>query len=235
MSQHTPQIVSREAWHQTHKELMQEEKQFTRLRDQLSEKRRALPWVRVEQAYTFQTPEGPRSFGELFEKQSQLLVYHLMFAPEWEAACKSCSWWAEGFSAQGVHLAERGVSFCAISRAPLPNLQAYARRMGWSFPWVSSGENSFNYDFGVSFTPEQVAAGDKSYNYGTRAAYNTDQPGFSAFIKDESGAIFHTYSCFARGIEMMNVGYHLLDLMPKGRDEGGKGMAWLRRRDEYGR
>jgi predicted dithiol-disulfide oxidoreductase (DUF899 family) len=235
MSKQAPQIVRREQWNEARRELMQQEKQLMRLQDELSEKRRALPRVRVEQAYTFDTPEGTRSLADLFGDKTQLLVYHLMFAPEWEAACKSCSWWAEGFSAQTAHLAARDVSFCAISRAPVAKLQAYAKRMGWSFPWVSSGHSTFNYDFCVSFSAEQVAAGAKLYNVGTRAALSTEQPGFSVFFKDEEGAIFQTYGCYARGIEPMNAGYQYLDLLPKGRDEAGKGMAWLRRHDEYGR
>jgi predicted dithiol-disulfide oxidoreductase (DUF899 family) len=214
---------------------MQEEKQFTRLRDQLSEKRRALPWLRVERDYVFESPSGPRSLSQLFGDKSQLLVYHLMFAPEWEAACTSCSFWAESFDSSLVHLAHRDVSFAAISRAPVVKLCAYQKRMGWSFPWVSCGDSSFNYDFAVSFCEAERGAGKHVYNFGTQSAPQSDMPGFSAFYKDASGALFHTYSTYSRGIDMMNVTYQYLDLVAKGRDEAGGAMAWLRRHDQYER
>lgn len=228
-------VVTREQWLAARKELMQEEKQFTRQRDQLSEKRRALPWLRVERDYTFQSPDGPRTLTQLFGDKSQLLVYHLMFAPEWEAACTSCSFWAETFGSSVVHLAQRDVSFAAISRAPVAELTAYQKRMRWSFAWVSSGESPFNYDFAVSFADTELGSGKRLYNYGTQAVQKSDMPGFSAFYKDASGALFHTYSTYSRGIDMMNVTYQYLDLTAKGRDEGDRPMGWLRRHDEYER
>lgn len=226
-------IATREAWNAARRELLQQEKDFTRLRDQLSERRRALPWVRVERDYTFQGAAGTRSFAELFQGRSQLVVYHLMYAPEWEGACTNCTFWADNFERNVVHLAHRDVSFAAISRAPVEKLSAYARRMGWSFPWFSSGQSSFNYDFAVSFTDEQRASGQLLYNHGTQRPMRSDLPGISVFFKDAQGAVFHTYSCYSRGIEMMNAAYQYLDLVPKGRDEGDGAMKWLRRRDEY--
>ena len=226
-------IATREAWNAARRALLLQEKQFTELRDQLSERRRALPWVRVERDYVFQALDGPRSLAQLFGGRSQLVVYHLMFAPEWEGACTNCSFWADNFERNVVHLAHRDVSFAAISRAPLEKLCAYARRMGWSFPWYSSGQTSFNYDFGVSFTEEQRASGQLLYNHGTQRPMRSDLPGISVFIKDEQGSVFHTYSCYARGIDMMNAAYQYLDLVPKGRDESEGPMKWLRRRDEY--
>lgn len=231
----THTVCTLEEWNEARRELLVQEKQFTRLRDQLSEKRRALPWLRVERSYTFQGVKGPCTLQELFGDRSQLLVYHLMFAPEWEAACKSCSFWADDFDRSLIHLAHRDVSFAAISRAPVSKLSAYAGRMGWSFPWLSAEDSSFNYDFAVSFSEEQRASGEPVYNFGTQSVKSSDMPGFSVFFKDDDGNVFRTYSCYSRGIDMMNVTYQYLDLTPKGRDEGEGVMAWLRRRDEYER
>lgn len=228
-------VATREQWNQARRELMQQEKQLTHLREQLSEKRRALPWVRVEQNYVFQSPTGPRSLSELFGDKSQLLVYHFMYAPEWEAGCTHCSFWAEGFSSSVIHLAQADVSFAVISRAPVEKLTAYAKRLGWSFPWFSSGGSSFNYDFGVSFTEEQRSSGKPVYNFNTIAVRNSDMPGFSVFARDESGDVFHTYSAYARGIDMMNPTFQYLDLTSKGRNEGPNIMSWVRRHDEYER
>jgi predicted dithiol-disulfide oxidoreductase (DUF899 family) len=160
-----------------------------------------------------------------------------MFAPNWQAGCKSCSFWADNFERIVPHLHQRDVTLVACSRAPLPKLEAFAARLGWTFPWVSSGGSDFNYDLGVSFTPEEVATGQVDYNYAARRAFGPDMPGISVFYKDESGRVLHTYSCYARGLDMMNTAYHSLDLVPKGRDEEGLpySMAWLRLRDEYGR
>jgi len=231
----THAVCTAEEWERARKELLHEEKQFTRLRDELSAKRRALPWTLVQKEYVFQGPEGPRTLSELFGEKSQLLVYHLMFAPEWEAACKGCSFWADNFERNVIHLAHRDVSFAAISRAPVAKLNAYARRMGWTFPWFSSGENTFNYDLAVSFTSAQRTNHELAYNFGTQAPVQSDMPGFSVFARDDEGRIYRTYSCYSRGVDMMNAGYHLLDLVPKGRDEGDSIMGWLRRRDEYER
>jgi predicted dithiol-disulfide oxidoreductase (DUF899 family) len=227
---------TKDEWIAARKQLLAKERELTRMRDAVSAERRALPWLPVEQAYQFQGPKGQQTLAQLFEGRSQLAMYHLMFAPEWDAACKSCTFWADSFNGIPAHLAHRDVTFIAVSRAPLAKLQAYARRMGWSFTWVSSEGSDFNYDFNVSFRPEQLETGNAVYNYEPLSYKNTDMPGISVFAKDERGAVFHTYSTFARGIDPMNAAYQYLDLVPKGRDEAnGQAMAWLRRRDEYDR
>ena len=206
------------------------------MRDAVSAERRALPWLRIEKRYEFQGPRGRQTLAELFEGRSQLAMYHFMFAPEWEAACKSCSFWADSFALVPAHLAHRDVTFVAVSRAPLDKIQAYARRMGWSFTWVSSAGSDFNYDFDVSFRPEDLESGKAVYNYEPLSLKEQDLPGVSVFAKDGQGAVFHTYSAFARGIDALNAAYQYLDLVPKGRDEAkGQAMSWLRRRDEYDR
>ena len=225
--------VSRAEWIEARKRLLVKEKEFTRQRDRLSAERRALPWVEVDERYVFDHPSGKKTLAELFAGRSQLVIYHFMFAPDWEAGCKSCSFWADNFSGILEHLKHRDVSFAVVSRAPLAKLRAFAKRMGWSFEWVSSLENTFNSDYGVSFTADEVASGEVSYNYGKHKAYGTEMPGISVFYKDDAGAIFHTYSCYARGLDMTNTAYHYLDLVPKGRDED-RPMGWLRLRDEYG-
>lgn len=228
-------VVSRQEWLAARKRLQAREKDFTRLRDELSAERRSLPWERVDKRYVFQTAAGPQTLAELFGDKQQLVVYHFMFAPDWELGCKACSFWADNFNGITAHLAARDVSFTAISRAALPKLQAYARRLGWTFNWVSSGETDFNFDYEVSFRPEDHAAGKTSYNYAPAAGTFQEREGISVFYKDESGAVLHTYSCFARGVDMMNTAYQYLDLVPKGRDEAAGAMAWLKRHDEYER
>jgi predicted dithiol-disulfide oxidoreductase (DUF899 family) len=194
----------------------------------------ALPWVRVEQDYTFESTQGPRSLKELFGDKSQLIVYHFMFAPEWDQGCTNCSFFADSFDANVVHLAHCDVSFVAISRAPVQKLAAYSKRMGWSFPWLSSGGTSFNHDFAVSFDEAQRASGERVYNFGTqRITRASDMPGFSVFYKDDQQNVYRTYSCYARGIDMMNATHQLLDLVPKGRNEGAGIMSWVRRHDAY--
>lgn len=227
---------TREEWLAARKRLLASEKELTRQRDRLSAERRALPWVRVDEDYTFETPRGKRSLAELFDGRTQLLVYHFMFAPEWEVGCKSCSFWADGFERSVVHLAARDVTLTAISRAPLEKLQAFARRMGWTFPWVSSLGSAFNFDYGVSFSPEEIASGEVEYNFGRHRAFGSEMPGLSAFAKDAANTVFHTYSCYARGIDAVNPTYQLLDLAAKGRDEAklAAAMSWLRLRDDYG-
>jgi predicted dithiol-disulfide oxidoreductase (DUF899 family) len=227
-------IVSRAEWIEARQRLLAQEKDFTHQRDQLSAARRDLPWVRVDEPYVFERTRGQATLAELFEGRSQLVVYHFMFAPEWEAGCKSCSFWADNFNGIVEHLNHRDVTMIAISRAPLAKLTGYARRLGWSFEWVSSFGNAFNQDYGVSFTPEDLARGEISYNYTTQKPHGPELPGISVFCKHDDGSIFHTYSCYARGLDMMNTAYHYLDLVPKGRDEAGGPMSWLRRRDEYG-
>ncbi len=231
-----PKIVSNSEWLEARKQHLKQEKEFTRLRDQLSAARRELPWVRVDKDYVFDGPVGRQSLAELFAERSQLVVYHFMFDPDWEAGCKSCSFWADNFNGIGVHLAARDVTFAAISRAPLPKLQAFAKRMGWSFPWYSSFGSDFNFDYGVSFRPEDLARGWVVYNYARRDNTSmTELPGISVFAKDEGGAVFHTYSCYSRGLDMLNGAYHHLDLAPKGRDEEGLPyhMDWVRLHDMY--
>ncbi|AKV00603.1 hypothetical protein AKJ09_07266 [Labilithrix luteola] len=226
-------VVTRSEWLRARKEFLNEEKEMTHLRDRLSEKRRNLPWVRVEEDYRFEGPRGKAKLADLFEGRSQLLVYHFMFAPEWEEGCKSCSFWADNFERSVVHLKQRDITFVAISRAPSEKLAAFEKRMGWTFPWYSTAGSSFNHDFSVSFTPEEVEKGTGTYNYGLMKPPISDMPGISVFYKDPSGAIFHTYSTFGRGIEGMNATYQYLDLVPKGRDENGKRAFWLRHWDRY--
>jgi predicted dithiol-disulfide oxidoreductase (DUF899 family) len=198
---------------------------------------RDLPWERVEKEYSFDGPTGNRTLAELFDGRSQLIVYHFMFAPEWDEGCKSCSFWADNFNGIVVHLNHRDATMLAISRAPLAKLQGYAKRLGWTFPWYSSQGSDFNYDFHVSFTPQQIAAGEGIYNYGPLEYNMSDLVGISVFAKNESGEVFHTYSTYSRGVDMLNVAYHYLDLVPKGRDEDAlkHTMEWVRRHDQYER
>ena len=228
-------IVSREEWLRARTALLEKEKAFTRERDALARERRALPWVKVETPYAFDGADGRGTLAELFGKHSQLLVYHFMYAPDWEAGCKSCSFWADNFDRIAVHLAHRDAAFVAISRAPLATLEKFKRRMGWTFPWVSSAPSDFNFDFGVSFTPEALRDGTAVHNFARYAGGMTDLAGASAFYKDASGAVFHTYSTYARGLDLLNGAYNWLDLAPKGRDEDGLEftMSWVRHRDAY--
>lgn len=225
-------VVSREEWTRARKELLAKEKKNTRERDALAAERRALPWVKVEKNYVFDSPGGKKTLAELFDGRSQLIIYHFMFGPDWDAGCKSCSFWADNFDRIVVHLNARDTNLVAISRAPYRRLAAYRERMGWSFEWVSSLGNSFNRDFAVSF-PEHETQG-KNYNFGTQHFGGVEAPGISVFVRD-GAAICHTYSTYARGLDMLNGAYHLLDLVPKGRDEAGFGftMEWVRRHDEY--
>ena len=233
----TNQVVSKGKWVEARKRLLAKEKEFTRLRDQLSAERRTLPWMRIDKDYTFDGPNGRETLAQLFGDRSQLVVYHFMFAPEWEVGCKSCSFWADNFNGITAHLRQRDVAFAAISRAPLAKLQAFARRLGWTFKWVSSNGSDFNYDFEVSFKPDVVARGDATYNFAKLQNANSDLPGISVFAKDQSGAVFRTYSTYGRGLDMMNTAYQYLDLVPKGRDEAGlpHTMAWVKLRDLYDR
>jgi predicted dithiol-disulfide oxidoreductase (DUF899 family) len=228
-------IVSREEWIQARNELLAREKEFTRARDRLSELRRALPWVKVEKAYTFEAAEGQKTLGELFGGKRQLIVQHYMFAPDWNEPCKSCSFWADGYDRMVPHLSARDTAFVAVSRAPIQKLLAFRKRMGWTFEWVSSEKSDFNYDFAVSFTPQEIKSGAKIYNFGSLAFNIEEAPGISVFYHDGAGNIFHTYSCFARGLDMMNAAYQYLDLTPLGRHEEGLPfpMDWVRLRDRY--
>lgn len=226
-------IVSHEDWVTARRAFLAREKEFTRQRDELSQARRDLPWERVEKAYVFDGPQGRESLVDLFAGKSQLIVYHFMFAPDWNEGCKSCSFWADNFERLPVHLKHRDTSLVAVSSAPLAKLEAYRKRLGWTFKWVSSAGNGFNHDYRVTFTPEEAASGALDYNYTKLPMSMTELPGISVFYKDASGTIFHTYSCYARGLDMLNNAYHFLDLTPKGRDEGDGIMTWLRRNDEY--
>jgi len=228
-----PRVVSHEQWVAERVAFMAKEKEFTRLRDELSRQRRELPWEKVTKSYVFEGPRGQETMAELFEGRRQLVVYHFMFSPNWEEGCKSCSFWADNFNGIDIHLAHRDITFLAISRAPLAKLEAYKKRMGWSFKWVSAGESDFNYDLHVSFDPEAAKNGAASYNYGTGQRVQEDMPGISMFYKDEKGDIYHTYSAYSRGIDLMNGAYNYIDLTPKARDEGQGIMSWLRRRDQY--
>jgi predicted dithiol-disulfide oxidoreductase (DUF899 family) len=228
-------VVSRDEWIDARKQFLIKEKEFTRLRDQLNQQRRDLPWERVDKRYVFDGPNGAETLPELFGGRSQLIVYHFMFSPEWEAGCPHCSRWADNFNGIIVHLNQRDVTMVAVSRAPYGKLASYKTRMGWTFKWVSSSKTDFNFDYHVSFTPEERAKEEAFYNYTMQNPYESDREGVSVFYKDPAGSVFHTYSAYARGIDMLNVDYHYLDLVPKGRDEGGEGPFWVRRHDEYGR
>ena len=228
-------VVSHEDWLKARLELLAAEKELTRQRDALTRWRMAMPWERVEKPYRFEGPNGALSLADLFDGRSQLIVYHFMFGPDWEEGCKSCSFWADSFNGIPVHLNHRDVTFTAISRAPLAKIDAYKKRMGWSFPWVSSHGSDFNFDYHASFTPEELADGKAYYNYAVRPIDVSDEVGISVFCMDEAGEVFHTYSCYSRGVDMLNGAYHYLDLVPKGRDEDRFDfpMTWVRRRDQY--
>jgi predicted dithiol-disulfide oxidoreductase (DUF899 family) len=226
-------VVSHQDWMNARRSLLAKEKKFTRLRDELSQSRRDLPWEEVTKDYVFEGSEGSESLSDLFAGRSQLIVYHFMFGPDWSAGCPSCSFWADNFNDIITHVNQRDVTMVAISRAPYSKLAAYQKRLGWTFKWVSSGETSFNFDYQASFTPDELAKKQALYNYVQQDPRRSEREGVSVFLKDESGQIFHTYSTHARGIDMVNTAYHYLDLVPKGRDEGGRGPFWVRRHDEY--
>jgi predicted dithiol-disulfide oxidoreductase (DUF899 family) len=228
-------VVSRDEWLAERKALLVHEKELTRLRDRIAGERRELPWVRVDKSYTFDAPEGRRVLAELFDGRRQLLVQHFMFGPGWEQGCPSCSFMADHTDGMNVHLAHRDVTFVAISRAPLAEIERFRKRMGWQFKWVSSHGSDFNYDFGVSFAAEEVAKGEIHYNYGRWPHAYEEWPGVSVFCKDEVGDVFHTYSTYGRGVEVMMGAYNMLDLTPKGRDERDVEykMEWLRHHDRY--
>jgi predicted dithiol-disulfide oxidoreductase (DUF899 family) len=230
------QIVDETRWLEARRALLEREKEFTRLRDELNEERRKLPWVRITQDYRFTGATGEVSLDELFGGCSQLMVYHFMFHPDWDNACKSCSFWADGYNGFFRHLAQRDVQLVAVSRAPWAKLEAFAGRMGWQFPWYSSEISSFNHDYNVSFTPEEIASGSVHYNFRDTNFTPAEAPGLSVFTRNEVGEVFRTYSCYARGLDMLNGAYHHLDLVPAGRDEAGLpfSMAWVNFQDSYG-
>ena len=228
-------VVSQEEWLAARKQLLRKEKDLTRLRDQLSAERRELPWVRVDKEYVFEGPGGRQTLGDLFEGRSQLLVYHFMFGPDWEQGCPSCSLLSDHIDGANWHLPQRDVTLVAVSRAPLAQIEAFKKRMGWRFKWVSSYDNDFNRDYHVSFTPEEMAQGEVYYNYAMGEFPSEEAPGLSAFYKDENGQVFHTYSAYARGLDLLIGAYNYLDLAPKGRDEATLPwtMAWVRHHDRY--
>jgi predicted dithiol-disulfide oxidoreductase (DUF899 family) len=228
-------VVSHERWLSARTAFLAKEKEFTRLRDELSRARRELPWEKVDKNYSFDGPSGEETLAQLFGKSSQLVVYHFMFDPAWDAGCKHCSFWADNFNGIDIHLRHRDVSFVAISRAPLAKLEAFKKRMGWSFKWVSSAHTDFNHDYQASFTPEQIQSGTAFYNYAKVNMDMADREGVSVFYKDGSNTVFHTYSSYARGIDMLNGAYHFLDLVPKGRDEDDLEFTqeWVRYHDKY--
>lgn len=223
-------VVTEEQWVVERKKLLARERELTHLRDQIGRERRALPWVRVDKLYTFDAPEGRRTLAELFEGRHQLLVQHFMLAPGWEEGCPSCSFMADHTDGMNMHLAQRDVTFIAISRAPLADIERFRRRMGWQFKWVSSFGGDFNRDFHVSFAPQET---EVYYNYGLQPFECEELPGISVFYKGDGGDVFHTYSTYRRGVEAMMGTYTLLDLTPKGRDERDGPMHWVRHHDRY--
>jgi predicted dithiol-disulfide oxidoreductase (DUF899 family) len=227
-----PAVVSNDEWVAARKALLVEEKAHSRRGDELAAKRRALPWVKIDKRYVFEGPKGKVTLEQLFGKATQLVVYHFMFGPDDKEGCKHCSFWADNFDGIGVHLAHRDAAFTAISRAPFAKIEKFKKRMGWSFPWVSSAGTDFNFDLGVSFTDEQLEE-PVTYNYAqVDLGDMADREGISVFAKDKRG-VFHTYSCYARGIEVVNGAYAFIDMLPKGRDEGDGPQAWVRYHDRY--
>ena len=232
----THQVVSQEQWIEARKQHLAREKEFTRLRDQLSAERRELPWVRVDKGYVFDGPDGEETLADLFHDRSQLIVYHFMLGPDWEEGCKSCSFWADNLQGIDVHLAARDVTLVTVSSAPLERITKFKTRMGWAHKWVSAAGSDFNHDYHVTFTPEELERGETYYNYRWYRSSMSERPGISVFYRDADGTVYHTYSCYARGLDMLNGAYHYLDLVPKGRDESGLAphMTWVRLHDSYG-
>ena len=229
-------VVSEAKWVEARKALLAKEKENTRQRDELARQRRELPWVKVDKNYVFDGPDGKVALADLFGDHSQLIIYHFMFGPDWAEGCPSCSFVCDHLNSTLPHLAARDVSMVMISRAPMPKIAAFKKRMGWQFPWVSSHDNSFNHDFHVYFTPDERAKGEVPYNYTMMAFPSDEAPGASVFYKDsKTGDIFHTYSTYTRGLDALLGAYVLLDMTPKGRDEDNLpfGMAWVRHHDRY--
>jgi predicted dithiol-disulfide oxidoreductase (DUF899 family) len=228
-------VVSEGEWLKARKELLRKEKEFTRLRDELSQQRLDLPWEEVKKEYVFDGAQGKQKLVQLFEGRDQLIVYHFMFGPEWAEGCPSCSLIADHFDGAAVHLANRGVTLCAVSRAPFTKIEPFKKRMGWRFNWVSSYGGDFNWDYHVSFTKEEMASGTMQYNYGANSFPSDEGPGLSVFYKDETGKVFHTYSTYARGGDILIGAYNFLDIAPKGRNEAGFDwpMQWVRHHDKY--
>ncbi len=228
-------VVAAEQWLAERKKLLARERELTHLRDQVARERRALPWRRVDKAYVFDTLEGPRRLADLFDGRRQLLVQHFMFGPGWAQGCPSCSFMADHTDGMNVHLAQRDISLVAISRAPLAEIERFRQRMGWQFRWVSSHGSDFNHDFHVSFAPEDMARGEVYYNYALRPFPSEEAPGLSVFCRNDAGEVFHTYSTYERGVEVMMGAYQMMDLTPRGRGERDvpHKMEWLRHHDRY--
>ncbi len=227
-------VVSQEEWLKASEDFLVKEKEFTKLRDQLSAKRRELPWVKVTKHYEFDTPEGKKSLADLFGNNSQLIVYHFMFNPTWDEGCDGCSFISDHFDGALPHLVHHDVTLVVASRAPLEKLQAYAKRMDWQFPWVSSGsDGDFPYDFGASFRREDLDKGPVYFNFKVQPLRSEDQPGSTVFYKDENGDIYRTYSSYERGGDILINAYNLLDMTPMGRNEEGGNMEWMKRHDQY--
>jgi predicted dithiol-disulfide oxidoreductase (DUF899 family) len=228
-------VVPPAEWLAARKELLKKEKEFTHLRDELSRQRREMPWEKVEKAYVFEGPRGKETLAHLFGGRSQLIVYHFMLGPDWKEGCPSCSFIADHMDGSVVHLAARDVRLVVVSRAPLAQIEAFKKRMGWRFHWVSSFGSDFNYDYQVSMSKEELGKGEVYYNYSMQKFPSEERPGTSVFYKDAAGNIFHTYSSYARGLDILLGAYNWLDLTPKGRDEAGlaHGMAWVRHHDKY--
>jgi predicted dithiol-disulfide oxidoreductase (DUF899 family) len=233
--QENPKVVSQAEWLAARKDLLKKEKEFTRLRDELSRQRRELPWEKVEKAYVFDGQNGKETLADLFGGRSQLIVYHFMLGPGWAEGCPSCSFISDHIDGSAVHLAARDVKLLVVSRAPLAQIEAFKKRMGWRFKWVSSFGSDFNYDYQVSMTKEELANGQVYYNYAMQQFPSEERPGTSVFYKDPAGNIFHTYSSYARGLDILIGAYNWLDIAPKGRDEEGlkHWMAWVRHHDKY--
>lgn len=228
-------VVSHEEWLAARRQFLAKEKEFTRLRDELSRERRSLPWERVEKRYEFDSTLGKETLEDLFDGRRQLIVYHFMLGPGWEQGCPSCSYLADHFDGATIHLANRDATLAVVSRAPLDEIETFKKRMGWKFHWASSYGSDFNFDYGVSFAPEERADGKVSYNYGRAEFEGSEGPGVSVFFKDAAGEIFHTYSSYARGLDILVGTYNFLDMAPKGRDEDDLAftMAWVRHHDRY--
>ncbi|MCZ4282884.1 DUF899 domain-containing protein [Kiloniella laminariae] len=231
----TRNVVTREQWLAERRELLQQEKKFTRARDALTKARQELPWVKIEKDYQFDSEDGIITLGDLFSIHSQLIIYHFMYGPDWKQGCSSCSYWADNFNGIEPHLNARDIAFAVVSSAPVKKLLAFRKRLGWNFDWVSSGNSSFNQDFGVSFGPDHKPDDLVTYNYRETQFPAEEAPGISVFVKAEEGTIYHSYSTYSRGLDMLNGAYNFMDLTPKGRDEKGKGnpMFWLRLNDSY--
>lgn len=227
-------IVPEAEWLVARKDLLRREKEFNRLRDELSRHRRELPWVKVDKKYVFDGPDGKESLSDLFEGRSQLIIYHFMLGPGWEEGCKSCSYLADHFDGANWHLPHRDVTFLVVSRAPLAEIEPFKKRMGWQFKWLSSHDNEFNFDYHVSATESEKAADKAYYNYQTGELLSDEMPGLSVFYRDEKGSVFHTYSTYARGLDILVGTYNLLDFAPKGRNEDPEStMSWVRHHDRY--